>query len=207
MFEYIVGKINYLNSTYVILENNFIGYKIYVSNPNKFELNKIQKLYIYPKLYQNNKSCYVCEYYGFKTLPEKIFFESLLNVNGIGVKSAIGILKNDLSLLKNLIKNNDIDSLINLEGINNKIANNLVMFLSIKLKNESLNENITSNDYSLLLNDVISALKSLGYKKTDIEKSILKLDKKLLKNYSEENVSELISLCIKNILNYENISN
>ena len=204
MFEYIVGKINYTNSNYVILENNFIGYKIYVSDPNKFELNKFQKIFLYSKIYQNLKNTFSYEYYGFKTLNEKIFFEQLLQINGIGVKSALAILKNDINLIKQLIKNQDINSLTSLEGFNNKIATHVVGQLSYKIKLEK--QDVASSDSGEIVADIISALKALGYGKTEIEKAMVSIETEISKS-SYEDISNLISLAIQSIIKNENLSN
>lgn len=203
MFEYIVGKINYLNSTYLVLENNFLGYKIYVSDPNKFEINKIQKVYLYIKVFQNTKNYLNYEYYGFKSLVEKIFFETLLSINGIGVKIALNILKNDLNLIKQLIRKQDVNTLASLEGLNAKLATNIISQLSYKMNLEKINDD-EKNLESNLVADIISALKALGYKKQEIEYAINKMSGQI--DNSKE-ASDLISCAIKLILENETISN
>lgn len=214
MIEYIIGKVSYKNSNYLILENNFKGYKFFVSNATKFEENASAKIFVYTKISQNNKNNYVFEYYGFKTLKEKIFFEHLLSVNGIGPKTSLIILKNDLNLLKELIRNEDIDSLSALEGFTNKVALAIVSALSFKMKNEKINE--FSNDINQKnesnpnnsfnpIPDLVSALKALGYKKNMIEKAINILIPQLT-NTNEDQISELISQAIK-IISDETITN
>ena len=36
MFEYIYGKIDSINPGYIVVDNNNIGYKIFVANPYTF---------------------------------------------------------------------------------------------------------------------------------------------------------------------------
>lgn len=146
MYEYIVGKINYTNTNYVILENNFIGYKVFVNGIDNLDLNAFHRLYLYTRVTQNNKGNFVYEYYGFKTINEKFFFELLLTLNGIGPKTAMAILKNDVSLLKKLIKSNDIKTLETLPGFTNKLSIMIVNQLGYKLRNEIIdNKNSTIN--------------------------------------------------------------
>ncbi len=205
MYEYIVGKVNYSNSNYLILENNFIGYKIFVSDSEKFEINKIQRVYIYTKIYQNLKNNFLYEYYGFKTLYEKIFFEWLLQVNGVGTKIALSIMKNDINLMKDLIIKNDIEALNSLSGFTNKISLNVTHFINQKIKNEPechKNKNTCSEN----LCDLVSALKALGYKKNQIEKAVSLLESKII-NSKKDDISDLISLAIQAIVNHENIPN
>ena len=47
MFEYIYGKIDEIDSGYIVLDNGKIGYKIYVSNPYSYEEEKEYKIYLY----------------------------------------------------------------------------------------------------------------------------------------------------------------
>ena len=47
MYEYIVGKITKIDSGYVVLENNNIGYIIYCPNPYGFNENEEYKIYLY----------------------------------------------------------------------------------------------------------------------------------------------------------------
>lgn len=199
MFEYIVGKVNYSNDNYLILENNYTGYKIWTNNPNEFEKNTTIRLYIYAKIFQSNKGNFSFEYYGFKNIIEKIFFENLVAINGIGPKTALNILKNDVNFLKDLIRNDDIISLELLPGFSNKIAILVCSQLGYKFRNEKKEEVCESKNNNVLLTDLISALKALGYKKSDIEMAVNIIGPKLDK-YTSEDISTVISEAIKIIL-------
>lgn len=215
MIEYISGKISYKNGSYLILENNFKGYKIYMSDLSNIDDNGNIKLFVYTRIYQNNKSNLVFEYYGFKSIREKFFFETLLSINGIGPKTSLLILKNNIDVLKELIKNEDVESLSLLEGFNQKIALSIISALSFKLKKENWNEceqnkhidkteECNENKYNPIP-DLISALKALGYKKTEIEKAVNAIVSRI-NNVTEDDLSDLISQAIKVILN-ETIAN
>ena len=39
MYEYIYGKIVKLESSYIVVDNNGIGYLIYVANPYNYKIN------------------------------------------------------------------------------------------------------------------------------------------------------------------------
>lgn len=211
MVDYMVGKITYKNDYYILLESNFKGYKIFVSDSNKFDSDNLSKIFTYVKVYQNNKNTFVYEYYGFKTLKEKIFFETLLSVTGIGPKTALIILKNNLDVLKELIRNEDVSSLSALEGFNQKNSLAIISALSFKMKNERINgENYMhgekpeevvrdENGYNATA-DLISALKALGYKKNVIEKALSHLIKDVTTT-KQDGLNDLISKAIKVILN------
>ena len=50
MYSYIIGKIVEVNSNYVVLDNNGIGYLIYTPNPYAFKENDEYKIYLYQQI-------------------------------------------------------------------------------------------------------------------------------------------------------------
>ena len=53
MFGYIIGSVKYLTSNHIILENNGIGYIIYVANPYSYEIGKEYTVYTYQNITEN----------------------------------------------------------------------------------------------------------------------------------------------------------
>ncbi len=196
--NYIIGKVSYIANSFVILENNFIGYKLFVSNTDGFEIDKYKKLFVYKRTQIQNNSL-IEELYGFTNFKEKIFFERLLSVSGIGPKTAINILKNNINEVKQLILDNDINKLSELEGINKKVAVALVNEIQVDQKDidpDYIPAQPSSNrNYKY---EVISALQTLGYKKDiinqTIEENLTEVDFDL---HSEDELTDLISRIIK----------
>ena len=62
MYDYIIGKITDIKSNSIVLDNNGIGYLVYVSNPYSFELDKEIKVYIYQQIQEDGHFLY-----GFKS--------------------------------------------------------------------------------------------------------------------------------------------
>ena len=50
MFEYINGKVTIIESGYIVIDNNGIGYKIYVGSPYSFNIDEEYKLYLYQNI-------------------------------------------------------------------------------------------------------------------------------------------------------------
>lgn len=189
MYSYMVGKVISLNKKSITVENNYVAYVINVGKPDSFEQGKVQKVYLYKYLYLSNKNTMQEDYYGFKQWEEKDFFLSCISISGIGPKSAITFLKNDVNLLKQLISNKDINALEALPGISKKFAYLLVEYLSdFYVKNKAENyENIA---------DVINVLKTLGYSQDDINFAINKLcETNAIENTME--TSDVVSMAIK----------
>ena len=61
MYGYITGKITEIGNNYVIIDNNGIGYIIYVPNPYSYGLNKDYTIYTYTHIREEEQSLY-----GFK---------------------------------------------------------------------------------------------------------------------------------------------
>ena len=75
MYEYIKGKIINQESNYIVVDNNGMGYLIYVANPYHFELDKDYTIYVYQFVREDEITLY-----GFKDLEEKKLFLKLIEV-------------------------------------------------------------------------------------------------------------------------------
>ena len=84
MYEYIKGKIVNQESNYIVVDNNGIGYLIYVPNPYSFDLDKEYNVYVYQQVREDEQSLY-----GFKSKEEKELFLKLIDVKGLGCKMAL----------------------------------------------------------------------------------------------------------------------
>ena len=136
MYSYIIGKVISKSKNILILENNNIGYEIYMTEIALSELNigEDAKIYTYYNVTQDNISLF-----GFKNLEEKKMFENLISVSKIGAKTAIGILSSiSTAELAISIITNDINRLSKLPGIGKKTAQRLVLEVIDKVKTEEI---------------------------------------------------------------------
>jgi Holliday junction DNA helicase RuvA len=182
-----VGKIISINKKTITVENNYIGYVINVIKPDKFEINKIKKLYLYKHMSTNNKNNLIEELYGFEQYEYKELFLMLISINGIGPKTALNICSNDINALKQLITQRDIQSLSILNGITPKYARVIVDNLYDVFASH------TNERQGMDLGKLVQALKSLGYGAKDIELALKHIN---LTN-KEADLSDLISQSIK----------
>ena len=81
MYSYIKGIVKEQESNYIVLDNQGIGYQIFVANPFSYPLDEEVKVYIYSHIKEDEHSLY-----GFLTKEEKELFLKLLNVKGVGPK-------------------------------------------------------------------------------------------------------------------------
>ena len=182
MYSYIIGKVINKFKNILILENNNIGYEIYMTEISLSELNigEETKIYTYYNVSQDNISLF-----GFKNLEEKKMFENLISVSKIGAKTAIGILSSiSTAEFAIAIITNDISRLSKLPGIGKKTAQRIVLEITDKVKTEEIifteDKEQKSNEQYVTVSekekDVVEALKVLGYNIKEIEKIMKSLD-------------------------------
>lgn len=181
MYEYMIGKLVELYPSYLVLETNGIGYHILMANPFRMtnELEKRVKVYIYQNVTQDSISLF-----GFSNLNEKNLFLKLINVSGIGPKSALGILANDdhAGLIR-AIEAEDVKFLQRFPGVGKKTASQIILDLKGKLQELSpelfdgvapVGEERSKHGPALV--EALEALDALGYSKREVKKVKTKLE-------------------------------
>lgn len=158
MYYSIRGTITEITNRFLVVENSGIGYEIFVSNPKLFNQGEEVFLYLHQHIKEDNN--YLV---GFKDKEEMKGFHLLLNVNGIGPKSAITILsKISYHELLDAISNKDYKTISNIPGISQKTASQIFLDLKEYVVRET-KEN--SSQYK----EVREALKNLKFKCKDID--------------------------------------
>jgi holliday junction DNA helicase RuvA len=143
-----------------------VGYRVFVTKDFDFK-EEGEEIFLYTSYQVRDDSQTL---YGFSKEEEKMFFEKLISISGIGPKIGMAILSEySSSKLKTLIKNGDISSLSKVSGLGKKGAQKIVLELSGELKVEE--ELVTEDE---IINDVRNALESLGYKGSVLKESVEK---------------------------------
>ena len=140
--------------------------------------------------------------FGFSSKDERNFFIQILNVKGIGSQIGMGLLnKLSISEVINAINTQNKKLIVSVPGMGQKISERLILELKNKFKyelkieeeknkEEFLREN---NEINKMLDDLQLTLKSLNYKKKEINNilpNIIKETKKIdLINKEEKNIS------------------
>ena len=183
MYAYIEGIIKEIESNYVVLDNNGIGYQIYTPNPYAFNIDEKYKIYLYQLIREDENSLY-----GFKNKEEKDLFLKLIEVKGLGCKMALPMLATgSINGIVDAIERENILYLKKFPKIGDKVARQITLDLKGKLVS---GEKVVNNkDFS----ELTEALKSLGYKASDINKILPNIK-------SEENVEEQIKEALRLLL-------
>ena len=180
MYEYITGKITEIEANYIVIDNNGIGYLVYVASPYSYKEEET-KVYIYQYVKEDEISLY-----GFKTKEEKDLFLKLIGVKGLGCKMALPMFAtNSNTSIIDAIEKEDVTYLKKFPKIGDKVARQIILDLKGKL---------VSNDTNTVNNtELIEALKTLGYKINDINKILSKIDSsKTLENQIKDALKLLL---------------
>lgn len=184
MYAYLKGVVTDVDSGFIVVENNGIGYLIYTANPYSFEIGKEVKVYLYQYIREDEESLY-----GFVSKEEKDLFLKLINVKGLGCKMALPMLATgSINGIVDAIERENILYLKKFPKIGDKVARQIILDLKGKLVSNNKTEEVIIND------ELVEALKALGYKPADIKKIIPKVSKN---NSIEEQIKEALRLLLK----------
>ena len=184
MYSYIEGRVTEIESNYITLDNNGIGYQIFTSNPYTFNVNEDYRVYVYQCVREDEISLY-----GFKEKKEKDLFLKLIGVKGLGCKMALPILATgSIDGIIDAIERENILYLKKFPKIGEKVAKQIILDLKGKLNmNVDLTVNIDDTE-------LVETLKALGYKSGDINKVLPHVNKG---NALELQVKEALKLLLR----------
>lgn len=106
--------------------------------------------------------------YGFSTRRERVIFEKLMTISGIGPKLAVTILSGgSVDELVGAIKRGDLPRLTAIPGVGKKTAERIILELKDKLQ-----EFTEASPKGGIETDVLSALENLGYSRALAESAL-----------------------------------
>lgn len=159
MISFIKGILYTKNEDSIVVENNGIGYLIFIS-----ENNLIVGTEVLVHTYQHVREDEI-SLFGFIDTFEREVFLHLITVKGIGPKTANNILaKANAKEIAQAISNQDVNFLKTLPGVGPKSAQQIILDLQKKLVVAS-DAPASNND----LEDALIGLKSLGMSAADIK--------------------------------------
>lgn len=194
MIGYLCGKIKFLYGDTCILDVNGVGYKIFpdAATLQNLKVGEPAEFFIHTAVRED-----AINLFAFKSRAAFELFETLLTVNGVGAKSALGIIaKISPEDFATAIARQDLNTLTKLPGIGKKSAQRILLELKDKFKNispsESDGEFIPAALPGDAADEATDALSALGYTSSEIS-SVLK---KAPKNSTTE---QLIKFALKEL--------
>ena len=179
MIALLTGKIAHKSPEFIILDVHGVGYRVQIPFSTYYDLpgeGEDISLNIYTHVKEDAISLY-----GFRSFVERVCFQMLISVSGIGPKLGKDILSNiQVADLARAVTQGDLARLSAIPGIGRKTAERLVLELKDKVlkldvspaTQEGSRLTVSSN----LRDDVASALVNLGYKEAVVNKALAELD-------------------------------
>lgn len=200
MINFIEGKLEEKSEDKIVVSNGFIAFDINFPKSNMKNLPEIGekvKIYTYLSVKEDDMSLF-----GFLTKEDKIMFNKLLTVNGVGPKGALSLISNlGFTVLQKSIINNDSKTIATVQGIGQKTASKICIELGdkvAKMKFDGVLDIIKENNEKVeklnkIKDEVVLALMALGFQRKVAIEKINQVE------YDENiTVDELLKLALKN---------
>jgi len=201
MIAQLTGKVVHRSPDYLILNVHGVGYKVYVPLLTYYKIsqdNQEVSLFIHTHLaIDTHRHRGSMDLYGFLTQEEKAVFELLVTVQGVSPRLARNILSGiSVENLVEAVSREDVRKLSAIPGVGRKLSERLIMGLKEKLAELASIGRVSMEKMPEIemTNDAISALLSLGYKKTEAESAVDTASKKI---GTDATVEEFLKLSLK----------
>lgn len=194
MYEYISGKVAGINPAWAVVEANGIGYMLQITLNTYSAIAEAQQVKLFTHL-AIREDAHVL--YGFFDQEERMVFQLLLSVSGVGAGTARMILSS-LSTRETIeaIARGNVQMLQRIKGIGAKTAQRIVVDLRDKVGKAASNLPEKSPEmYNRAGEEALSALLVLGFQRSVAEKAVANL----LRNDPEMAVDKLIREALRQL--------
>jgi Holliday junction DNA helicase RuvA len=176
----------------VVIECNGVGYEVDTPMSTFLELPQLgSDLFLYTHLLVREDAQIL---YGFSTEDERLMFRTLLKVNRVGAKLALGILSamstNDF---RRCVEFEDTTSMSKIPGVGKKTAERLIIEMRDRI-DAAAHSGGTAAPFGVEISarsEAIDALIALGYKPKEVNNLIAKLD------IDEKSAEDIIRLALR----------
>ena len=200
MIGQIEGTIIEKNPPEILVEVAGITYEILVPMSTLYQLpesGELVRLHTHFSVREDAQTLY-----GFFDAETKKMFRSLVRVNGVGPKMALGILSGmSVEDFVQAVRNNDSEAMVRMPGIGKKTAERLMIEMRDKMiewgSDDNVGSDLSSQTKSSFIKDAEIAMINLGYKPQQAARAIAQV----LKVNPEINDSEeLIRFSLKSMI-------
>ncbi|MEE4259217.1 MAG: Holliday junction branch migration protein RuvA [Bacteroidales bacterium] len=191
MYEFLQGVLTEKNPTYVVLENNGIGYLVNISLNTFSKIKDLERTKLFTHFYVREDAQIL---YGFADEVERELFRFLLSVSGVGASTARLILSSlTTEEVYAAITQEKSSVLQSVKGVGGKTAQRIVIDLKDKLVKAGIELEKVGFSHNTLKDEALSGLLILGFNKSSAEKAI----NKILQKDSVTHVEGLIKEALK----------
>lgn len=195
MIDYISGKVEELNPTQVVIDNNGIGYRLEISLQTYALIEGKTQAKIYIQTQVNTRDGSEVSY-GFANKDERALFQLITSVSGMGAASARMVLSSlSAEEFRQAVLSENVNLIKSVKGIGLKTAQRLVLELKDKIVEGGGTD--TTELFATASNEVVeeatSALVMLGFNKANVQKAI----QQILKQTPSARVEDIIKSALK----------
>ena len=182
MFEYLNGVIKIKKPEYLAVDVNGVGYRVYITlkTYDQVQVGEKKELYIYNVIKED-----AFKLVGFLQERERVLFEMLIGISGIGLSLALSIMSTfSIDNIREIVLTEDFKTLKRVPKLGEKKSKQIIIDLNNKIKTLNLMAmEDPSGDImkSAIEDELYMALESLGYSKKEIDSLVSKDE---LKEYS-----------------------
>lgn len=200
MIYSLTGKISMISENTVVVDTGAVAFEVVCSSYTAYKLSEKQEpqtLLTYLQTREDGMSLF-----GFLDRKEKMLFNDLIQVSGVGPKMAVTILSGlPIDEIIRAIISGDVKLLSSIKGLGKKTTERIVLELSNKLGGETALESLISNaDINLgtpalnkEMQEAYDVLIGMGVQKNTATESVKN-------NYTSGMTSEeLVVVCLKNL--------
>ena len=195
MIGYVRGTVSHVFIDHCFLDVQGIGYRVYMAGSTRQKLVVGKAATLFTHMHVREDAMLL---YGFYTQDEYDLFLTLISINGIGPKVAMGILSAvDPQQFRIAIRTKNMSILTKLPGIGKKTAERMILELKDKIGDATedevaeVNEIVASGD---MLDEAILALVALGYNQNEIMPVVKKVGK------NAQSVENVIKLALREFI-------
>lgn len=207
MFDYIRGTVIRIEEHLLVLENQGVGYEVYIPArlSSEFIVGRDEQVYIHEYVSETEHALY-----GFESQLAKIVFRHLINISGVGPKLAIRFLDRfSASQVLYIIANKNLALLREVKGLGSKTGEKLIIELQKKSQEllhtheivlEEEGKAVTKSQGvetppTSVRDEILAALIGLGYRETQVRVII----DTVTKNAPEETTEELLKRVLEQL--------
>ncbi len=196
MISCLSGVLFEIGSDFIILDVNGVGFEIVMHQRALTGLSRTgQVIFLYTHLQVLENEF---KLYGFMDKEELKLFKKLLGVSGMGAKGAMNVLAfMEPFSFYHAIASADEKILIKIPGIGKKSAGRLIFELQDKIGELGMPDAVNTSGTSVE-EDVLQALESLGYGRSEVYPLIMDLKKAgELADSVEENIKKILRIRVR----------
>ena len=178
MIHFLKGIIEEITEDALALDVNGVGYKVYAPSRFLAQIAEGEVLKVHTFTYVRED---IFALYGFPDHAERKLFETLMSVNGVGAKMAMGMLSSlSGKEIADAVSMGDVATLTRANGVGKKLAERLI--LELKNKMGSFNTGTVTSftgggvGMSSGQSDVLSALTNMGFRPAQAQQAIARAE-------------------------------